>query len=126
MGTSALPEIGRIEPSSATRSQDEPPVFVAEMPRCPPTVLCGNCGQLEGAAGRKLLRCTGCKTARYCDTDCQRQGWAFHKAVCGSGRSRKEAADTAAVVSNADADADADADTAGSSLVLACSEGRGG
>lgn len=28
------------------------------------------------------LRCTGCRRARYCDTDCQRANWKFHQPLC--------------------------------------------
>ncbi|XP_063050633.1 histone-lysine N-methyltransferase SMYD3 [Engraulis encrasicolus] len=30
-----------------------------------------------------LLRCSKCKTARYCNAQCQRQAWLVHKVECG-------------------------------------------
>lgn len=31
---------------------------------------------------RKLLKCSTCKTIRYCSVDCQKQDWTNHKQVC--------------------------------------------
>jgi hypothetical protein len=50
---------------------------------------CNNpgCGNVQGPAEWKLVRmckciCGGCRTARYCSRECQRQHWQQHKAVC--------------------------------------------
>ncbi|XP_038048046.1 uncharacterized protein LOC119722095 [Patiria miniata] len=38
---------------------------------------CSACGKRG-----ETLECSGCNDAWYCDTDCQRHGWPFHKAKC--------------------------------------------
>jgi hypothetical protein len=55
-----------------------------------PSPLCCNnpaCVNLEETAEWQLVRrpgsvCSGCCTARYCGTACQRAHWAAHKPVC--------------------------------------------
>lgn len=37
-----------------------------------------------GATDKKLLRCSLCKTARYCDVGCQKKDWMIHKCFCGT------------------------------------------
>ncbi|XXG94543.1 alpha-1,6-mannosyltransferase [Hypoxylon texense] len=39
--------------------------------------MCLNCGEKGD-----LLRCSRCKMARYCNSDCQRIDWSTHKKVC--------------------------------------------
>ena len=44
---------------------------------------CAHCGAKGNkVAGKRMLVCTGCNTARYCSTDCQRLTWGTHKAAC--------------------------------------------
>ena len=38
---------------------------------------CAHCGKPGAVKG-----CSACKTARYCDEDCQRAHWALHKGPC--------------------------------------------
>ncbi|KAF8215502.1 hypothetical protein K438DRAFT_1704395 [Mycena galopus ATCC 62051] len=39
-----------------------------------------NCG---GGCGRNAkLRCSGCKSVRYCGVECQKHDWKSHKTVC--------------------------------------------
>ena len=53
--------------------------------RCPPVpceekspLFCAGCG-----VGRDVLSiCTGCRSAHYCDTKCQRKHWKEHKTIC--------------------------------------------
>lgn len=42
---------------------------------------CSHCTAYETTA-HKLLRCTQCLTAFYCDTNCQRSHWETHKQFC--------------------------------------------
>jgi len=43
--------------------------------------VCLGCGAL--ASERKLITCSGCMTARFCGTDCQRRAWKpWHKQHC--------------------------------------------
>jgi hypothetical protein len=37
--------------------------------------------ELQQVSGRSCI-CAGCRTARYCGRDCQRQAWRQHKPVC--------------------------------------------
>lgn len=39
---------------------------------------CGKCSDTKG----HLLRCSGCKTVRYCSREHQTQDWAQHKIIC--------------------------------------------
>ena len=42
--------------------------------------MCSEC--LDGNQGQKLLNCSGCKSAVYCSSECQKKAWPFHKAAC--------------------------------------------
>lgn len=42
---------------------------------------CDACGR-NASADVKLVRCAGCKVARYCSTECQREAWKDHKPEC--------------------------------------------
>ncbi len=42
-------------------------------------IKCGYCGKSE-----KLLRCTKCKLASYCNRECQKKDWPSHKMSCNS------------------------------------------
>lgn len=41
---------------------------------------CTSCGR--DTRGGKLLRCSGCKKAEYCDRACQKADWPVHKKIC--------------------------------------------
>eukprot|EP00389_Voromonas_pontica_P016253 GDKH01025406.1.p1 GENE.GDKH01025406.1~~GDKH01025406.1.p1 ORF type:complete len:257 (-),score=51.52 GDKH01025406.1:101-871(-) len=43
---------------------------------------CGGCGKVAEDDSVKLLRCSRCKAAAYCNATCQREDWQFHKRVC--------------------------------------------
>ena len=44
---------------------------------------CAECGKSsEEEKKSKLLLCAQCRTARYCNTTCQKEGWFQHKGVC--------------------------------------------
>lgn len=43
---------------------------------------CSSCGKSSAALPHPLLVCGGCKKARYCSKDCQKQDWKIHKALC--------------------------------------------
>ena len=43
-------------------------------PRC---IFCGQ-AQVKGP----ILQCRGCKAAKYCDKQCQKQHWSEHKKLC--------------------------------------------
>ena len=40
--------------------------------------ICVQCGQMAP----KMKRCTGCKWARYCDRECQKENWLTHRSEC--------------------------------------------
>ncbi|KIM20712.1 hypothetical protein M408DRAFT_124394 [Serendipita vermifera MAFF 305830] len=43
---------------------------------------CPQHGSVDEALERSLARCSQCKVARYCATDCQRADWKVHKSEC--------------------------------------------
>jgi len=46
-------------------------------PKAPEKVTCRNCGKDNPKVG-----CGKCKTAKYCNADCQKKDWQFHKRIC--------------------------------------------
>lgn len=42
--------------------------------------FCRYCGKAKDA--QQLSQCAGCKKARYCNKDCQKAAWKYHKAWC--------------------------------------------
>jgi MYND finger len=47
---------------------------------------CANCG----TTGEKLLRCSRCKTVRYCSTECQAEHYPTHKGPCKAAAKARE------------------------------------
>jgi len=47
-------------------------------------ITCSNpsCGRYGRPGDKAPLKCANCKSARYCDKDCQRQHWQQHKEFC--------------------------------------------
>ena len=43
-------------------------------------LICGSDGCVDDR--KELLRCSGCKQALYCSTECQREDWRVHKREC--------------------------------------------
>ena len=52
------------------------------------TKRCAACGKDQPADGGKLRVCTGCRAVRYCNSECQRNHWAKHRAACKRGSAR--------------------------------------
>ena len=44
---------------------------------------CAHCGKVAN------LVCAGCKEARYCSNQCQKESWGSHKTPCSAARARK-------------------------------------
>ena len=49
-----------------------------------------------GATNSTLLRCSGCRAAHYCGSDCAKRAWPLHKAFCKAEAARLKAAAGAA------------------------------
>lgn len=47
---------------------------------------CSLCGRPEGPKEPKLMICSGCRNASYCNVLCQRGHWPRHKDLCGKER----------------------------------------
>uniref|UniRef100_A0A0G4G8D9 MYND-type domain-containing protein n=1 Tax=Chromera velia CCMP2878 TaxID=1169474 RepID=A0A0G4G8D9_9ALVE len=43
---------------------------------------CNNCNTPGGGGGKELKRCSRCQQVWYCNVDCQKADWKFHKRVC--------------------------------------------
>jgi len=52
----------------------------------------------EGCPVHATLRCTGCRGASYCSSDCQKKAWRTHKAHCGTPEQRQERQAKAAAI----------------------------
>ena len=52
---------------------------------------CWNCGASTDCEGVSLLKCQGCKRARYCDVTCQTEDWEQHREYCQEVQDRREA-----------------------------------
>ena len=64
---------------------------MAPAAQTPPPSFCSNCGR--SGTGQKLLSCTRCGKASYCNKECQLANWSDHKAGCkASAAATKEAA----------------------------------
>ena len=55
--------------------------FPRSDPEIPPVHSCLECGKQEDS-DIKLLRCSCCKLAMFCDIECQKKCWASHKKIC--------------------------------------------
>ena len=51
-----------------------------------PILVCGHCKQKK----ERLLTCTGCKSIKYCGSECQRADWRNHKSLCKEKKKKKE------------------------------------
>ncbi|GAA5850942.1 hypothetical protein JCM8547_009138 [Rhodosporidiobolus lusitaniae] len=56
-----------------------------------PHPLCTQCGRAarELDEGKKMSRCTACKTVHYCSAEHQKENWKMHKPACASVSSSK-------------------------------------
>lgn len=45
---------------------------------------CHHCGKDKKEDGKELMKCSRCRIARYCSSECQRGDWKEHKKVCGT------------------------------------------
>ena len=52
--------------------------------------ICWNCHATGAENGEKLLKCEGCRKARYCDYECQQEDWDRHGAFCVKMRERRK------------------------------------
>ena len=48
--------------------------------------ICWNCHATAADLGARLLKCSSCRMARYCDAQCQEDDWDRHKELCGKVR----------------------------------------
>ena len=45
--------------------------------------ICWSCHASAADLGTKLFKCSSCRKARYCDTECQEDDWGRHREFCG-------------------------------------------
>jgi len=55
------------------------------------------CGAHTRNGGKKLLKCSDCKIARYCSQDCQKKDWAEHKGPCKNAQKKENEANATAL-----------------------------
>ena len=66
-------------PTTNTDLRARADTLAAALARLPPPPACAGCGTTDAL---KLLRCSRCRTARFCGVECQHASWAVHKTVC--------------------------------------------
>ncbi|KAJ7177139.1 hypothetical protein C8R46DRAFT_1347001 [Mycena filopes] len=57
-------------------------------------VGCYSCGATPDVDAVTLLKCSGCRSATYCSSDCQHRDWREHKKLCSGRTVRAEHVDT--------------------------------
>lgn len=67
--------------SQATQSHSQPQPQPQSQPQSQKE-SCLKCGATTTKAGNPLLRCSKCKTVKYCSPDCQKKDWKKHKHMC--------------------------------------------
>lgn len=74
--------------SSAAESSSNPNISSVLVPssstRLEGLNECHNCGKDKKEDGKELMKCSRCRIARYCSSECQRGDWKEHKKVCGT------------------------------------------
>ena len=68
----------------STISKDPNPIAVSEVES--DDRICWTCG----ITASSLLKCSGCRKARYCGESCQREDWGRHKDWCGKRKEVRE------------------------------------
>ena len=56
------------------------------MSECPPAKMCWSCLQSD----LPLLKCGGCRKARYCKEECYREDWERHGGWCMRRKEKRE------------------------------------
>ena len=51
--------------------------------------VCWSCQINAETAGVTLLKCQGCRRARYCDVECQSEDWDYHREYCQAVQERR-------------------------------------
>ncbi|EZG82416.1 MYND finger protein [Gregarina niphandrodes] len=70
---------GRWNPEDALKQLQTPAVPTASLDKC------SNCFKTKSESGvPKLFVCGRCKKAAYCNAECQKKDWVYHKRICKS------------------------------------------
>ena len=64
--------------------------------------ICWNCHSSGDEDGVKLLKCEGCRRARYCDPECQAEDWDRHKEFCVKMQERRREKRRMRTIENSD------------------------
>ena len=51
--------------------------------------VCWSCQRNAETDGVTLLKCYGCRRARYCDVECQSEDWEYHREYCQDVQERR-------------------------------------
>ena len=57
--------------------------------------ICWSCEKNAETDGVTLLKCYGCRRARYCDVECQSEDWEYHREYCQAIQERRAQRDQA-------------------------------
>jgi hypothetical protein len=94
----ALPQIGCAYAGYAAQvaaADPSPRARPAHAPRWVDTAMlparARRCGRLAGDSelGLRMMECSGCLSARYCDASCQLAAWPGHRAACKAARAAR-------------------------------------
>ena len=81
---------GTRQPPAATPASSSEVIEATTEAAGASSMICWSCHSADGGP-EGLLRCRGCKRARYCDPECQAADWERHKDYCVQRQAQREA-----------------------------------
>ena len=81
--------------STTTTENAADPEAEKEKPPKKKVRVCWTCQRNAETDGVMLLKCQGCRRARYCDVECQSEDWEYHREYCHSVQQRRAQRDQA-------------------------------
>ena len=75
--------------STTTTENAADPEAEEEKPTKKKVRVCWSCQNNAETDGVTLLKCHGCRRARYCDVECQSEDWEYHREYCQAVQERR-------------------------------------